>query len=84
MTRIYADKDEPALIEQFIRRKYRSADRETLLQTNLELASAYRRLLRAGFSPGNSIRVLKKFAANPELLDDLENLPPEDGSCNSL
>lgn len=79
VSRVYADKDEPELIEQYIRRKYRSRDRETLFQTDQELAGAYRRLLRAGFSPGNSIRVLKRFAAHPELLDELENMPPEEG-----
>ena len=77
VSKTYADKDEPALIEQFIRRKYRSADREGLFQRDKELAAAFRRLLRAGFSSGNSIRVLKRFAANPDLLDALENLPEE-------
>ena len=33
--------------------------------------------MRAGFTPGNSLRVLKRFAANPDLLDDLE-IPPQD------
>jgi regulatory protein len=77
VSKVYADKDEPTLIEQFVRRKYRSADREGLFQSDKELAAAYRRLLRAGFSSGNSVRVLKRFAANPELLDALENLPDE-------
>jgi regulatory protein len=75
--KIFADQDESALIEQFIRRKYRSADRLGLFQNDKELAAAFRRLLRAGFSSGNSIRVLKRFAANPDLLDALENLPEE-------
>jgi regulatory protein len=76
---VYADKDEPALIEQYVRRRYRSADREGLFQTDKELNSAYGRLLRAGFSPGNSIRVLKRFAANTSLLDELEAAPLEFG-----
>ena len=78
VSRIYADKDEPLLIEQYIRRKYRSADRGGLFQSAKELASAYGRLLRAGFTPGNSIRVLKSFAANPDLLDQLEDAPTEE------
>jgi regulatory protein len=77
VTRVYADQDELALIEQYIQRKYRLADREGLFQSDKELASAYGRLMRAGFSSGNSIRVLKRFAANPELLDALESAPPE-------
>lgn len=78
VSRLYADKDEPELIEQYIRRKYRAKEGEALFQEDKELSSAYRRLLRAGFSPGNSIRVLKRLAAAPERLDDLENLPPEE------
>jgi regulatory protein len=73
VAKVYADKDEPALIEQFVRRKYRSVDREGLFESDKELAAAYRRLLRAGFSSGNSLRVLKRFAANPDLLDALES-----------
>jgi regulatory protein len=74
---IYADKDEPALIEQYIRRKYRSIEREGLFQSNKELAAAYARLLRAGFTPGIALTVLKRFAAHPELLDQLEDVPVE-------
>ena len=58
-----------------VRRKYRSVPREGLFQEEKDLASAYRRLLRAGFRTGEIIRVLKKFAKNPELLDNFE--PPE-------
>ena len=77
VSRVYADKDEPALIEQYIRRKYRSADRDGLFESDKELAAAFRRLMRAGFSAGNAIRVLKRFAATPDLLDELESAPPE-------
>jgi SOS response regulatory protein OraA/RecX len=66
--------DEVVLIEEHIRRKYRDTKRGGLFKQEKDLASAYRRLLRAGFSTGNIIRVLKRFAANPELLDDFE--PP--------
>ena len=77
VSKIYAEKDEPALIEQYIRRKYRSAEREGLFETEKELAAAYRRLLRAGFTAGNSIRVLKRFAAKPEMLDEIDIAPVE-------
>jgi len=76
-SKVYAEQDEPALIEDYIRRKYRSAKREGLFETEKDLASAYRRLMRAGFTTGNSIRVLKRFAANPDLLDAFEAEPPE-------
>jgi regulatory protein len=73
---VYRDVDESALIEEWIRRKYRTTPREGLFQEDKDLASAYRRLLRAGFRTGEIVRVLKKFAKNPELLDSFE--PPEE------
>jgi regulatory protein len=73
---VYRDVDETSLIEEWIRRKYRTREREGLFQEDKDLASAYRRLLRAGFRTGEIVRVLKKFARNPELLDSFE--PPEE------
>ena len=70
----YQDVDEAALVEEYVRRKYRKTAAAELFQDEKELASAYRRLTRAGFSTGHIIRVLKRFAANPELLDTFE--PP--------
>jgi regulatory protein len=70
--KVYQDVDEPSLIEEWIRRKYRTAEREGLFQEDKDLAAAYRRLLRAGFRTGEIVRVLKRFAKNPELLDRLE------------
>jgi len=75
---VYRDTDESALIEEWVRRKYRLAPREGLFQEDKDLASAYRRLLNAGFRTGEIIRVLKRFAKNPELLDQFEP-PPEEG-----
>lgn len=69
---VYQDVNEEALIEEWIRRKYRSAPRESLFQQDKDLAAAYRRLLRAGFRSGEIVRVLKRFAKNPDLLDSLE------------
>jgi regulatory protein len=73
---VYRDVDESALIEEWVRRKYRLASREGLFQEDKDMASAYRRLLRAGFRTGEIVRVLKRFARNPELLDSFE--PPEE------
>jgi regulatory protein len=47
----YQDTDEASLIEQFLRRKYRRAERDTLFQSDSELASAYGRLRRADLPP---------------------------------
>jgi regulatory protein len=76
VTEVYQEVDESALIEEWIRRKYRTVPREGLFQEEKDLASAYRRLTRAGFRTGEIVRALKKFAKNPELLDNFE--PPEE------
>jgi regulatory protein len=73
---VYQEVDETALIEDYIRRRYRTAPRQGLFQEEKDLASAYRRLVRAGFSSGNIVRVLKRFAQDPDLLDRFE--PPSE------
>ena len=73
---VYEGVDESALIEEWIRRKYRTTPREGLFKEDKDLAAAYRRLARAGFRTGEIVRVLKRFAKNPELLDNFE--PPEE------
>ena len=39
----------------------------------LDLASVYRKLRGAGFSSGNSIRVLKRYRAEAERLEEMED-----------
>ncbi|PWU07124.1 MAG: hypothetical protein C5B51_10850 [Terriglobia bacterium] len=73
---VYQDVNEEALIEEWVRRKYRLAPREGLFREDKDMAAAYRRLLRAGFRAGEVVRVLKRFSNNPELLDSFE--PPEE------
>jgi regulatory protein len=68
----YSGADEPAMIEQFLARKYRGKDLGTLLREPKNLASAYRKLRTAGFSARNSIEILKRYAAEPERLEDLD------------
>ena len=67
--------DEVAMIEAFLKRKYRGKDLGALLQEEKHLASAYRKLRLAGFSTGNSVRVLKRYAEQAELLEDVDNEP---------
>ena len=74
--KVYEDIDEAALAEDFVRRKFRLAPRENLFQGEKDLAAAYRKLVRAGFRSATAIAVLKKFARNPDLLDNFE--PPEE------
>lgn len=78
---IYEGVDESALIEDWIRRKYRTAPREGLFQDAKDLASAYRRLARAGFRTGEIVRALKRFAKDPDLLDNFE--PPEEDESHA-
>jgi regulatory protein len=73
---VYENVDEQALIDEWIRKKYRVAPREGLFQDEKDLAAAYRRLLRAGFKTGDILRALKRFARDPELLNAFE--PPDE------
>ena len=74
--KVYQGVEEQRLIEEWIRRKYRTAPREGLFEDRKDLAAAYRRLARAGFRTGEILTVLKRFAKDPELLDGFE--PPEE------
>ena len=74
--KVYEDVNEQALAEDFVRRKFRMASKDNLFQDAKQMASAYRRLVRAGFRSATTIAVLKKFARDPDLLDGFE--PPEE------
>ncbi|MGA3039959.1 MAG: RecX family transcriptional regulator [Bryobacteraceae bacterium] len=76
--KVYEDVNEQALAEDFVRHKFRMASRENLFQDAKQMASAYRRLVRAGFRSATVIAVLKKFARDPDLLDGFE--PPEEAA----
>jgi regulatory protein len=69
----YAEVDETALIEGFLSRKYRGKNLGELLREDKNLASAYRKLRVAGFSSGNSIAVLKRYAAEADRLAEMED-----------
>jgi regulatory protein len=69
----YQKTNEADLIEEFLRRKYRGKELGVFLSEQKNLAGAFRRLRYAGFSAGESIRVLKRFASQPEALDALES-----------
>jgi regulatory protein len=73
----FAQTDEVKLIEDYLRRKFRNTDLAALLAEPNKLASVFRRLRTAGFSPGNSIRVLKRFAVRADELESEED--PEGG-----
>jgi regulatory protein len=68
--------DEVAMIEAFLKRKYRGKDLGALLKEEKHLASAYRKLRLAGFNTGNSIKVLKRYAEQAELLEEHDENEP--------
>lgn len=69
----YSQADEIAMIESYLARKYRGKNLGALLAEEKHLASAFRKLRTAGFSAGNSIRVLKRYAAEAERLEEMED-----------
>src|SRR4029079_10888891 len=62
----FSGTDEPQLIEQFLKRKYRNIDLRQFLQEEKSLASASRRLRTAGFGSGSAIAVLKRYSQRVE------------------
>ena len=73
----FAGQDEVTLIENYLGRKFRSTNLTEYLKDEKHLASAYRKLRTAGYSTGNSIKVLKRFASRAEELEGLEDAPSE-------
>jgi regulatory protein len=62
--------DEVEQIEAFLKRKYRNVNLGEVLQDPKKLQAAYRRLRYAGFSSGTTVKVLKRYAAEAEGLED--------------
>ena len=65
--------NEQEMVAHWLERKYRNQNLAELLQNPAKLASVYRRLRQAGFSAGPAISVLKRFAAEAEQLEGLED-----------
>jgi regulatory protein len=74
VSRAFEDKNEHEMVAAWIERRM-PAILTAHLDDERKLAAAYRKLLRAGFSPGAILTVLRRFAARPELL---EEPPPDD------
>lgn len=68
----YKDTDEAGMIAEWLERKYRNQDLGALLQEPAKLASVFRRLRQAGFGAGPAIKVLKRYAAEADALEDIE------------
>jgi regulatory protein len=72
----FRETDEGAMIQAFLDRKYRGKNLHALLSYDnpdhdKNLASAYRKLRTAGFSTGNSIRILKRYSSEAEQLEGM-------------
>ncbi len=71
---VYAGTSEAELIEAYIERRLPAFRAGVPVTDQKELAKAWRRLRRAGFSSAAALTALKRRAAEPELLDE----PPEE------
>jgi regulatory protein len=70
---VYGKVDEMELIASFIHRKIKTKEPlPEALEDPKTLASAYRKLIRAGFSASNVIGALKRIAKKQDLLDGFE------------
>ena len=73
----YRETDETQLIEAFLERKYRKIALPVYLAEPRHLAAAYRKLRLAGFSSGNTVKVLKRYAEQAGELESLEETDRE-------
>lgn len=69
----FSGTNESEMVQQWLARKYRGKDLGTLLREPAKLASVFRRLRMAGFASGPSIQVLKRFAAEAEQLEGMDD-----------
>jgi regulatory protein len=66
LEKTFAGTDEVELIQRFLERKYRGKKLTEFLQEEKNLVNVYRRLRTAGFSSGNSLSTLKRYAQQVE------------------
>jgi regulatory protein len=77
----FQEKSEAEMIDAFIERRLPSLAAKRQIEDEKELARAYRRLRRAGFSSGGILTALKRMAARPELI---EEPPADEGDSEGL
>jgi regulatory protein len=78
--RALGERSEAELIEAYIERRMPSIAGGGTIEDERKLASAYRRLRRAGFTSGPILAALKRIAARPDLL---EEPPPEEDEAET-
>ena len=76
----FENKNELEMVAAYVERRMAVAVARGDLSDDKKLAAAYRKLRRAGFASGPILTVLKRYAKNPELLDET---PAEDEDANA-
>lgn len=71
----YQGRDEVAMVEGYLARKFRGKKLAELLEDRAKMAGVYRRLRTAGFSHGATVDALKKVRREAAELEDM----PEEG-----
>jgi regulatory protein len=79
VTQAFGERDELEMVSAFVERRMPSVAGGDHKGDERKLAAAYRKLRRAGFSSGAVLTVLKRFAAHPELLEELPAEEEEPG-----
>ncbi len=74
---VFEDRGESDQIDAYIDRRMPSLRSGGKVEDERELARAWRRLRRAGFSSGGALAALKRVAARPEAIEE----PPADDDC---
>jgi regulatory protein len=74
VAQVFEDRSESEQIEAYIDRRMPSLRGDRKIEDERELAKAWRRLRRAGFSSGAALQALKRVAARPETIEE----PPEE------
>jgi regulatory protein len=80
VTRAFEGKSEAEMVAAWIERRMPSVAAGQHTGDERQIAAAWRKLRRAGFSSGAIIHELRRFAARPEILEDL---PPEEEPAES-
>jgi regulatory protein len=80
VARAFEGKNEPEMIAAWIERRMPSVAAGEHTGDERQLAAAWRKLRRAGFSSGAILTELRRFAARPELLEDP---PPDDEAADA-
>ncbi|MBY0507538.1 MAG: RecX family transcriptional regulator [Bryobacteraceae bacterium] len=66
----FATVDEVTMIEQYLARKFKHTDLPKYLSEEKHLAAAYRKLRHAGYGSSNVIRVLRRFSARADEIEE--------------